>query len=197
MHGSIMAKRVFFSFHYQDVIDFRANVVRNSWLCKTDREVAGFFDASLWESAKRTSDDALKRLINSGLQNTSATAVLIGDQTCNRRWVRYEIIKSLHEGKRVIGVHINGIRCKNQNVKPNGPNPFDYIGLMYSHDGREVQFYEAKLGQWVKYTDISAALSLGSSRSEYAGKFLTLSQFCPIYDWNLNAGFSNFGNWLE
>lgn len=24
-----MAKRVFFSFHYQDVIDFRANVVRN------------------------------------------------------------------------------------------------------------------------------------------------------------------------
>ena len=24
-----MAKKVFFSFHYQDVIDFRANVVRN------------------------------------------------------------------------------------------------------------------------------------------------------------------------
>ena len=65
-----MAKRVFFSFHYQDVIDFRANVVRNHWLTKPDREDAGFFDASIW-AAKRTSPLALKRLINSELQHTS------------------------------------------------------------------------------------------------------------------------------
>ena len=50
-----MAKRVFFSFHYQDVIDFRANVVRNHWITKSDREDAGFFDASIWETAKKTS----------------------------------------------------------------------------------------------------------------------------------------------
>ena len=29
-----MAKRVFFSFYYLDVIDFRANVVRQHWLTK-------------------------------------------------------------------------------------------------------------------------------------------------------------------
>lgn len=44
-----MAKRVFFSFHYQDVIDFRANVVRNHWMTKPDREEAGYFDASIWK----------------------------------------------------------------------------------------------------------------------------------------------------
>ena len=44
-----MAKRVFFSFHYQDVIDFRANAVRNHWLTKADLEDAGFFDVSVWE----------------------------------------------------------------------------------------------------------------------------------------------------
>jgi hypothetical protein len=49
-----MAKRVFFSFHYQDVIDFRAIVVRQHWMTKPDREEAGFFDASIWESARRT-----------------------------------------------------------------------------------------------------------------------------------------------
>jgi hypothetical protein len=59
-----MAKRVYFCFHYQDVIDFRANVVRNHWLTKPDREVAGFFDASLWESAQKQGDVAIKRLIN-------------------------------------------------------------------------------------------------------------------------------------
>ena len=61
-----MAKRVFFSFHYQDVIDFRANVVRNHKLTKDDN--AGYFDASIWEDAKKTSDLALKRLINSELK---------------------------------------------------------------------------------------------------------------------------------
>jgi hypothetical protein len=50
-----MAKRIFFSFHYQDVIDFRANTVRNHWLLKKDREDAGFFDASVWEKAKKDS----------------------------------------------------------------------------------------------------------------------------------------------
>ena len=39
-----MAKRVFFSFDYQDVIDFRANVVRNHWIIKLDREDAAFLN---------------------------------------------------------------------------------------------------------------------------------------------------------
>ncbi len=57
-----MAKRVFFSFHYKDVIDFRANVVRSHRLTKNNQ--AGYFDASIWEEAKKTSTLALKRLIN-------------------------------------------------------------------------------------------------------------------------------------
>jgi hypothetical protein len=36
-----MAKRVYFCFHYQDVIDFRANVVRNHWVTKEHRDAAG------------------------------------------------------------------------------------------------------------------------------------------------------------
>ena len=59
-----MAKRVFFSFHYQDVIDFRANVVRQHWLTKPDRESAGFLDASIWKTAERAGSTAVKRLIN-------------------------------------------------------------------------------------------------------------------------------------
>lgn len=31
-----MAKKVFFSFHYQDVVEFRANVVRKHWVLKSD-----------------------------------------------------------------------------------------------------------------------------------------------------------------
>ena len=55
-----MAKRVFFSFHYNDVIDFRANVVRNHGSFKLSSQEAGFFDSSMWEEAKKKSDLALK-----------------------------------------------------------------------------------------------------------------------------------------
>ncbi len=128
-----MARRCFFSFHYQDVIDFRANVVRNHNITKDDN--GGFFDASIWETAKKQGDVALKRLINSGLGNTSATVVLIGSNTFSRRWVQYEIMKSIERGNIVIGIHINGIRDRHGTVRPQGPNPFDYLGLHISADG--------------------------------------------------------------
>jgi len=101
-----MTRRVFFSFHYDDVASFRANVVRNSGAI-TGSNQAGFFDASIWEAAKRTSELSIKRLINQGLENTSVTCVLIGSQTYDRHWVRYEILKSLERGNGLLGVHIN------------------------------------------------------------------------------------------
>lgn len=74
-----MAKRVFFSFHYQDVIDFRANVVRNHNVTKDDH--GGYFDASIWEEAQKKGEIALKKLIHGGLEYTSTTCVLIGSAT--------------------------------------------------------------------------------------------------------------------
>jgi len=112
-----MAKRVFFSFHYQDVIDFRANVVRQHWVTKPDREAAGFFDASVWETAKKTNSTAVKRLIHSGLEGTSVTCVLIGSETYARPWVRYEIMKSFRKGNRILAVNINSITGKDKQMR--------------------------------------------------------------------------------
>ena len=151
-----MAKRVYFAFHYQDVIDFRANVVRNHWVTKPDRQAAGFFDASVWEKAKRTGPFAIKRLINLAVQNTSVTAVLIGSQTYARRWVRYEIMRSMYKGNYTLGVHINGIADKYERTKELGPNPFNYLGYKYSDDGRRMHLYEAKGGRWVRYGDMKS-----------------------------------------
>jgi hypothetical protein len=83
-----MAKRVYFAFHYQDVIDFRANVVRKHNFAEGVK-AAGYYDYSIWEDAKKTSPSALKKLIDAELENTSVTVVLIGSDTWARRWVRY------------------------------------------------------------------------------------------------------------
>src|SRR3989442_1145978 len=138
-----MAKRVFFSFHYQDVIDFRANVVRQHWLTKPDRESAGFFDASIWGSATRSGDPAIKRLINSALDGTSVTCVLAGSQTYARKWVRYEILKSFRKSTSIVTVHINSIKAKDQTTKPKGPNPLSYVGVTFSDSGATGTLWES------------------------------------------------------
>lgn len=191
-----MAKRVYFAFHYQDVIDFRANVVRNHWLTKPDKESAGFFDASVWESAKKTSELAVKRLINGTIQNTTVTCVLIGSETFKRRWVCYEIMKSIEEGNRIFGVHINGIRGKDEKTKTLGPNPFDYLSYEYSENGNKLILYEEIRGKWANYGDLSSYSLAKIASHDKWGKWYRLSSIYPAYNWVKDNGYSNFANWV-
>jgi len=117
-----MARRVFFSFHYERDV-WRAGVVRNSWRTKPDREAAGFFDASLWEDAKKKGDATIRKMIDDALKNTSVTAVLIGNQTASREYVKYEIEQSIARGNGILGVRIEKIRNSMGKVDDPGPNP--------------------------------------------------------------------------
>src|SRR3989339_55723 len=192
-----MAKRVFFSFHYDDVEMFRANVVRNHDLTKEDRDDAGFFDASIWESARQTGPDAVKRLINNALENTSATAVLVGTDTFSRRWVRYEICKSLFRGNGIFGVHINGIKAKDQTTKVYGANPFEYLGVQYSADGTDLTFFEWENSAWQKYADIDGYTLKTPRPREQWGQFYQLTKWHRLYDWVGDNGYNNFASWVE
>ena len=103
-----MPRKVFFSFYYDDVT--RANVVRNSDVI-TRQYQAGvrFYDKSLWEEAKKKGPLAIKRMINGALDGSSVTCVLIGQQTWQRPWVRYEILKSMARGNAILGVEIHDV----------------------------------------------------------------------------------------
>lgn len=191
-----MAKRVFFSFHYQDVIDFRANVVRNHWLTKPDRKDAGFFDSSIWEEAKKTSDFALKRLINKGLENTSNTCVLIGTETFDRRWVSYEIMKSLQRGNHIFGVHINSIKDRNGKTKSKGSNPFYYLGYSFSSDGKKINLHDNINRKWIEYPDLDG-WNVKQVDEKYRNKIYRLSNDYEIYDWVEDDGYNNFSKWVK
>ena len=188
-----MARRCFFSFHYQDAIDFRANVVRNHNVTKDDN--GGFFDASIWESTKKQGDIALKRLINGGLDNTSATVVLIGSQTYARRWVKYEIMKSIERGNVVLGIHINGIRDRQGTTRAQGPSPFDYLGLQVSPDGRTGTPTVWDGQKWVYYDDLGA-FSINEQPAHMRGQNLQLKNWLRTYDWVEENGFNNFAQWV-
>jgi hypothetical protein len=192
-----MAKRVFFSFHYQDVVDFRANVVRNHWLLKPDRDAAGFFDHSLWESTKRTGKQALKNLIHSQLTGASVTCVLIGSHTYDRPWVRYEILKSYRLGKKVFGVHINGIAGKDGQTKNLGPDPFEHVGVSFSDDGGTGTLWEKVGNQWVKYTEVDGSATFDTNVTQpYRGQGFNFARWYRTYKWNADDGYDNFATWV-
>lgn len=107
-----MARRVFFSFHYDNDV-WRANIVRNSWVTQ-GKEAAGFIDKAEFEEIRRTGDEAVKNWIDKQLIGTSVTVVLIGSETLDRPFVQYEIEASRRRGNAIIGVTIGGIKdqCK-------------------------------------------------------------------------------------
>ena len=122
-----MARRVFFSFHYERDI-WRASQVRNSWVTKPDREDAGFWDAAAWEEVKKKGDEAIKRWIRDQMNGTSVTVVLIGSETVNRKYVQYEINHSWERGNGLIGIYIHNLKDKNGEKDKKGDDPFKYLG---------------------------------------------------------------------
>ena len=124
-----MARRLFFSFHYERDI-WRVQQVRNSWVTHADREDAGYWDAGLWEEAKKKGDAAVHKMIDAGLVGSSVTAVLIGTETANRPYVQYEIEQSFNKGNGLLGIYINGMKDQSgQTDLSAAPNPFANVSV--------------------------------------------------------------------
>jgi hypothetical protein len=187
-------RRVFFSFHYEDVITFRVNVVRNHHVTKAVGE-AGFFDASLWEATKLRGKAELKRLINSGLEQTSVTCVLIGTETWKRPWVRYEILKSYERGNKLFGIHINSISDKSKQTFSQGLDPFDHLGFYIDAYGKINAYQEQNGTKWNNYEDLVPEPK--TFERKYWDKGYKLSEWVPCYDWVKENGYDNFASWIE
>jgi len=115
-----MARRVFFSFDYRHV--WRVNQIR-SMPNVIGTAAAGFQDASLWEEAKRKGDKAIKAMIDRALQNTSVTVVCVTYGVAGRKYINYEIDKSLDKGNALVAVQIHHLKDQNGNTGSPGAIP--------------------------------------------------------------------------
>lgn len=120
-----MSRKVFYSFHYERDA-WRAAQVRN---CNAiaDEDEYGVIDGVEWEQIKRGGDEAIKRWIKEQLNYTSITAVLIGTETADRDWVRYEIEESWKRGNGIVGIRIHSVKNNEGETDPAGANPLDEI----------------------------------------------------------------------
>jgi len=132
-----MARRVYFAFHYQRDI-WRVNQVRHTWVTKEDIEEAGYIDAADFEKVERQGEEAVNRWIDSQLEGTSVTVVLIGYETHARKYVGYEIEQSYKRGNGLLGIYIHNLKDRNGNTDYKGNNPFDtwYI----TKNGQKIYF---------------------------------------------------------
>src|ERR1039458_9025714 len=132
-----MAREVFFSFHHEDDI-WRVNQVRNANVVAGSR-LAGFFDHSEYEIAKKRGKEVIQRMILSYLKDTTVTVVLIGTKTASRRWVKYEIGQSIARKKRVLGIYIHRLndphtRPSSRGAKPAVPQGVDFPAYDWDKD---------------------------------------------------------------
>lgn len=164
-----MARKTFFSFHYERDA-WRAANVRNSGVLAEDDEY-GFIDAAAWEKIEREGDAAIKRWIQDQLKNTTATVVLIGAETSTRDWVLYEIRESWKRGNAIIGVRIHGIKDQDSKTDSFGANPLDVVrfedGTALSTVCKTYDWVTGKgrehLGEWIE-TAVEAREDAGDDK---------------------------------
>lgn len=207
--GAIPKKRkVFFSFHYGDIM--RVCNVRNAWkIDHPDSPFArSFYDSGLWESKKLQDPIAIKTLIRQGVQFTSTVCVLVGAETWSRRWVKYEIARSIIDGRGLLAVHINNLNHHQRRVPDVlGINPLHLIGIYKSPSGQyfiyEKQVFANHLTnqyewRWHPYVDYKLPVSLPRYLPEPGiGYVRPLSEGALQYDFVAGLGHKNIGAWID
>jgi len=192
-----LTRRTFFSFHYVPDV-WRAWIVRNSWVVKPDeQDDSGFFDSSVFEASKKKGDASLKAFLREGMDNTSVTCVLAGTDTWKRRWVRYEIARSVLKGNGLLTVYIHGVKNQQGEMTEKGSDPLANMGVYKTSSG--IFLAEWKGGKWVKYEDYTLAIPEGDLwfSAPKDDNVVQLSTHSFSYDFTAQAGRDNIGGWIE
>lgn len=120
-----MARRVFFSFHYDRDVR-RVMQVRNSWVVRPGGEAQPFYDKAAFEDAKRRAG-GIQKWIDEQIRGTSVTVVLFGTETAQRKWVRYEIERSYALNKGLVAIDIHRVSDPRLGTDQQGQNPLDTL----------------------------------------------------------------------
>ena len=162
-----MARRVFFSFHYDR--DVRRIVqVRNSWVVRRESEAQPFYDKAEFEEAKKRAG-GIEKWIEQQLSGTSVTVVLFGAGTYERPWVQHEIKRSYELGKGILAIDIHNVKDPQHGVDEQGKNPLDYWTIKQA--GRDVPLSQLyKTYDWVLHDGYTNMPSWIEAAAKAAGR---------------------------
>ena len=100
-----MARKVFYSFHYNPD-NWRASQVRNIGAIEGNQPAKD----NDWETITKGGDKAIEKWIADQMSGRSCVVVLIGAGTANRKWINHEIVKGWNDGKGVLGIYVHNLK---------------------------------------------------------------------------------------
>lgn len=116
-----MSKRqIFYSFHFDNDV-LRVQQIRNIGAIEDNKPVS----VNDWEEVKKKGKTGVEKWIDDNMNYRSCVVVLIGEETAERPWVKYEIKKAWEDGKGLLGIYIQNIKCPRNGKSNKGRNPFD------------------------------------------------------------------------
>ena len=115
-----MARRVFYSFHYKPD-NWRVSQIRNIGTIEGNPVAHD----NEWEKIKQKGESAIQDWIDTQMKGKSTVIVLIGTDTANRKWIKYEIKKGWQDGKGILGIYTHNLKDVYGNQASQGKNPFD------------------------------------------------------------------------
>lgn len=191
-----MTRRTFFSFHYKNDVQ-RAWVVKNSQVVK-NHEDTGFFDSSAFEKAKNEDSESLKRFLRKEMTGSSVVSALIGAETAERRWVRFEIMQAVWDARGLMGIRIHSIGDWQGYPSAVGQNPFDLLGV-YTED-KKIRLIQRSStdSKWAYTNDFGQAVipKWPYTASSPPEGCTPLSRFFKVHNWSSNAH-NEIEDWLE
>jgi hypothetical protein len=147
--------------------------------------------------------------MRNGVKHSSAVCVLIGTDTWESRWVKYEIARAVIDERGLFGVHINSL---NHHVRraPDRPgyNPLHLMGVYNNPNGgfyiweKRVVIRNVETGElgweWQPYEDYTDPVPLPRYIANISvGYVMPLSAVTSQYDFIVHDGGKNLGSWID
>ena len=149
-----MAKEpVFYSFHFDNDV-FRVQQIRNMGVIDGNEPVS----PNEWEQLKAKGDPAVERWIDDNMKYKRCVVVLIGPDTANRLWVRYEIKKAWNDGRGLLGIYIHNLKCPRTGTCTKGRNPFELFNVGGRPMASLVEVHDPS--SWDAYGDIARNIQI-------------------------------------
>jgi hypothetical protein len=117
-----MARKVFFSFHY-NADNWRASQVRSMGALEGNEPCSD----NDWESVTKGGDPAIEKWIAEQLTGRTCAVVLVGYETAGRPWITHEIQEAWNNNLGVVGIRIHNLLDKSGKSSLPGNNPFDHL----------------------------------------------------------------------
>ena len=155
---------VFFSFHYDNDV-FRVQQIRNMGIVEGNQPVS----PNNWEQVKRQGDAAVERWIDENLKYKRCVIVLVGSETANRKWVKYEIRRAWELRKGLFGIYVHNLNCPRTGTCTIGPNPFNNLSVNGYSMANLVPCHNPSA--WDAYGDISRNMTSWVSQAISAAQY--------------------------